>query len=171
MQPPPPLALRCPASRAWREACGVVSAAAGAAFAAWLARQGEWPPLAMAAAALAAALAFGALGRRLPGGHAGSAAAIEMAWDGERWHVDGAPGRIELMLDLGHRLMLLRMRPDSGKRGGRARWLAIEAPGVISHPAGEGGAAWRALRTAIYSPPPAATRTEPSVRVADRVAD
>jgi hypothetical protein len=158
----------------------LVAAAAGATMAAWLARQLELPPLGVAAAALAAGVVAGALERHFSGPRSGS----EIAWDGQRWQVDGVPGRLELKLDLGRWLMLLRLRPERGGARATVRWLAIEAPGLgFDRPGRAAGAdsadlpgraaapaAWRALRTAIYSPPTATTPTAPADSAADRAA-
>ena len=74
-----------------------------------------------------------------------------LQWDGQRWTVDGVPGRLQLMVDLG-RFLLLRLHPEQG----RGPWLAVTAA--------EAGAAWHALRAAVYSRPPetpaGATRPE-----------
>jgi hypothetical protein len=162
------LALRCPASRAWPAACALIAAAAGATSAAWLAGQLEASAAVAGGAASLVALAAGLGGRAL----AGRAHEHEITWDGEHWHVDGVPGGLEVMLDGGRALMLLRLRPLAG---GRARWLALAAPGRGAACATGGVAGWRALRAALYSPPPpatlAATPAEPRLHASDRAAD
>ncbi|RVU44218.1 hypothetical protein EOE66_16110 [Rubrivivax rivuli] len=69
---------------------------------------------------------------------------VALQWDGQRWTADGTAGTLQLMLDLGP-VLVLRLHAE----GGGTRWLAIGA--------GEAGAAWHALRCAVYSRPPRAT--------------
>lgn len=157
MRPPPPLTLQCAPSRAWQVACVCVGAAAGLAMAGWVAAHLEWALPAQTGLALALALAGALLGQRA----AGPWQAVALCWDGREWHVDGVPGGLQVMLDFGRPLLLLRHRPRAG--GGR-RWLAL------SFAQGAGGQ--RALRTALYSRPPEATPDQqPHVRAPDRATD
>jgi len=78
-----------------------------------------------------------------------------LQWDGQRWAADGAPGRLQLMMDPGF-LLVLRLHLDAGGE----RWLAVSVA--------EAGPAWHALRAAVYSRPPRATlRALAPERVAD----
>lgn len=162
MRAAPPLALRCAPSRAWRAAAVLIGAAAGAAFAAWLAGHLE---LALPAAAVSIACGVAAgCAAGLAG--AGPARPVDVAWDGQRWQVDGAAGDLQVMLDLDRWLLLLRHHPVAGGGagvGGGNRWLAISFP--------RGAEAHRALRAALYSSPPEATSKPPPVRAPDRAAD
>ena len=88
-----------------------------------------WP--AAFAAALAAALAWRCLPRRL----------LALEWDGQRWTVEGAEGPVEVTMDLGRWLLLRQRLP--GRR--RPRWLAVSAR--------EAGPAMHGLRAALYAPP------------------
>ena len=65
---------------------------------------------------------------------------VTLAWDGQRWSADGRPGGLELMIDLGP-WMLLRLQPDEPAR--RAIWIPVSVA--------DAGAAWHALRAAVYS--------------------
>ncbi|MBL8340011.1 MAG: hypothetical protein JNL30_00985 [Rubrivivax sp.] len=175
MRPPPPLTLRCATSRAWRGACALLAAAAAAALAAWIVGHLGWPSGAAIAAAALAAAAGGWLGPRVAAGRARS---HEIVFDGQDWSVDGEAGALEVMLDAGRGLLLLRHRP---RAGGPVQWLALAAPrendGVPSVAGGAVG--WRAMRTALYSPPPSASAdaspaarpAQPRAGAADRVAD
>jgi hypothetical protein len=156
MRPAPPLALSVEHSRAWRGLCALLAACAAAALAAWAVAHLDGPGAAQAWAAAGSGLVGGALGRLL----AGPARPANLQWDGLVWRVDGTPGLLEVMLDGGRWLMLLRLRPAAG---GRVRWLALAfAPGA-------GGQ--RALRTALYSPPPTSIAEPPPVRPPERAPD
>ncbi len=157
MRPPPPLTLQCVPSRAWRGGCTGVGAAAGLALAGWLAAQQEWALPAQVGLAGALALVGVMLGRRA----AGPWHAVALRWDGRDWHVDDVPGGLQVMLDFGRWLLLLRHRP---RAGGGKRWLALSF-------AREAGGQ-RALRAALYSRPPEATPDlQPHVRAPDRATD
>ena len=113
-----------------RHAVALLAALAAASLAAWVAGHAgaspAWGGLALVPGAL--------LGFRLgPRGRA------LLAWDGERWHCDGRPGRLAVQLDL-HHTLLLRWAPDAG---GPARWLLPHRAGV--------GARWHALRVALFA--------------------
>jgi hypothetical protein len=85
----------------------------------------------------------------------GRPGAALLQWDGQRWMADGAPGRLQLMMDPGF-LLVLRLHLDAGGE----RWLAVSAA--------EAGPTWPALRAAVYSRPPRATvRALAPERVAD----
>lgn len=160
--PPPPLALQCAPSRAWRNAGASLCAAALAALALWAAGHLGLTAFAAGVGAAAAAAGGAILGLHL----AGPMRTALIRWDGQGWEVDGVCGDLQVMLDLGRGLLLLRLLPiDPGGRGGRgaARWVAASfARGSGDH---------RALRTALYSRPPEAGPTTPRVRPPDRVTD
>ncbi|MBI5721890.1 MAG: hypothetical protein HZC37_29810 [Burkholderiales bacterium] len=160
MRPAPSLALQCASSRAWRLACAVVGAAAGASVAAWAGEHLEWAPPALASIVGCGTLAGAVLGLRI----AGSARSFDIRWDGQGWQVDGVRGRLQVMLDFDRRLLLLRHRPDGPAR---ARWIAVSfARGGL-----QGLHGLRVLRTALYSRPPEATPEQPHVRAPDRATD
>lgn len=113
-----------------RHAVALLAALAAASMAAWVAGHAglsaAWGGLAL--------LPGAGLGVWLgPRGQAG------LAWDGERWHCNGRPGRLAVQMDLDHTL-LLRWTPDAG---GPARWLLPHRAGV--------GSAWHALRVALFA--------------------
>ncbi|MDP1533177.1 MAG: hypothetical protein Q8L92_06290, partial [Rubrivivax sp.] len=116
MRPAPPLSLHCSGRGAWRQLRVALLALAAAVPAGWAALHLEATgPVALLAAAIAAAVAIGA------GLRAIRPEPVLLAWDGSHWNVDGQPAALDLMLDLGAGL-LLRLRPASG---GRALWLAV----------------------------------------------
>ncbi len=147
MRAAPAVTVTGGAGWAWRAVQSVLPALAAAALCAWaLLWVGHSPwlaaPLALAAFALAWRLARPQV--------------QTLRWDGQVWAIDGAPGRLALMIDLGS-WILLRLRPDAGAR---ACWLALAA--------GEAGPAWPALRAAVYSRPSVPpTRVLPPERAAD----
>jgi hypothetical protein len=160
MRPAPALAVHCAPSRAWRIACAALGAAAAAALSAWACGHLESSAGVTGLAAAAASALGAAFGLRV----AGPRVATELRWDGARWHVGGVAGEVQLMLDFGRWLLLMRQRvvPASGRR--RVRWIAASfARGAPQ--AGE----LRALRTALYSPRPEPTL--PHVRAPDRAPD
>lgn len=77
-----------------------------------------------------------------------SRATAELAWDGQRWWLDGCAGRIDVMIDL-DRWMLLRFHPEA--RSPR-RWTAARAAEV--------GPAWHGLRVAAQGRAPLAASPE-----------
>jgi hypothetical protein len=155
MRPPPPLVVDGQPSTLWRVGCALLTAAAGAAFAAWLAAHAELAAPLQALAASLAALAAAAVGVRL----AGRAGPVRVAWDGAAWYVDGAGGDLQLMLDLGPPLLLLRHR----RSGAGARWVAVSAA--------RGTGDLHALRVGLYSRPPKGTPVTSAVRAPDRATD
>jgi len=156
MRPAPPLVLQCAPSSSWRFACAFIGAAAAAAVAAWVAGHVEWAlPAVVVLSAVAANFGL-ALGLRM----AGPSRPVEVRWDGQVWRLDGAAGELQVMLDFDRWLLLLRHQ-----REGRAgpRWVALSFT--------RGGDDLRALRTALYSPPPEPTPDLPHVRAPDRATD
>mgnify|MGYP001187685297 CR=1 FL=1 len=142
MRAPPAVAVRCTGGWPWRLLNVALPALAAGVAAAWVLRHVEAsvaPAAMVAAAVLLLAWRLSRPRERL------------LQWDGQRWTVDGVPGRLQLMVDLG-RFLLLRLHPEQG----RGPWLAVTAT--------EAGAAWHALRAAVYSRPPetpaGATRPE-----------
>ena len=83
---------------------------------------------------------------------AGPLQPAQVSWDGQHWAVDEVPGELQVMLDI-DRWLLLRSQPYDG---GAARWLAISCA--------RGAGDWSALRTALYSGPPQATRATRATR-------
>jgi hypothetical protein len=156
MRPAPPLALRCSASRTWRAGCAVIGSVAGLAAAGWVAGHLEWALPAFVLACLVGTPCGAALGWRA----AGAGDDVHLSWDGRCWWVDGTPGELQVRLDLDRWLLLLRHRPAGGRA---AKWLAVSFA--------RGADDMRALRTALYSPPPEDTPEQPHVRAPDRATD
>jgi hypothetical protein len=135
----PPVSVRAGDGVAWRIVLALLPALAAGAFAAWLlalAGQAAWP--AWAVALLAGSLA----------GWRWRPAAVALAWDGQRWHADGTPGRVHAAIDLGG-WMLLKLTPEAP---GPVRWIAVSPR--------EAGASMPALRAAVYSPSAPTARPE-----------
>jgi len=132
MRAPPAVAVRCTGGWPWRVVNVVLPTLAAGVAAAWVLQHLE-APVAPAAAVAAAVLL---LAWRLSRPHERL-----LQWDGQRWTADGVPGRLQVMVDLGP-FLLLRLHPEQG----RGPWLAVTAA--------EAGAAWHALRAAVYSRPP-----------------
>jgi hypothetical protein len=114
---------------AWRWAAVVLHAAAAAALLAWRVEPWTMPAAFGLLVAGAAALRVRA-GRRL-------------VWDGRAWALDGRPVQAEIALDL-IGWMLLLLRDEAGRR----HWLPLS-------PA-RAGAAWPALRAALFGTRPQA---------------
>ncbi len=138
MRAPPAVAVRCTGGWPWRLPNVVLPALAAAVAAAWTLLHFEAavaPAAAPAAAVLLLAWRLSRPRQRL------------LQWDGQRWTVDGLPGRLQLMIDLGPFLLLrlLRLQREDAACG-RGPWLAVTAT--------EAGAAWHALRAAVYSRAP-----------------
>ncbi len=115
-----------------RAGVALLAALAGAAGAGWVAGHllgsGVW--------ALAGLLAGAAQGWVL-----GPTAGAEVAWDGQRWHLDGAPGALAVHIDL-HGALLLRWQPEAG----RVRWLPVRRRDAGPH--------WHLLRVALFAGQP-----------------
>jgi len=148
MRPAPAVSVTCCGGTGWRAAQALLPALATAAASAFVLLHLElaaWP-----AGLLAAAI--GLLAWRLvrPRAHL-------LRWDGQTWSVDGTPGHLAVMIDIGP-VLLLRLRPSPR---GAARWIAVTRA--------EAASAWHALRAAVYSRPP--KPTAPRVRPPERTAD
>jgi hypothetical protein len=140
MRAAPAVAVQGRGGPLWAALSVGLPACAAAALAAWLAAHADAGGTGtVAAAAVAAGAVLLRQGRRW---RASPCASLQ--WDGQRWTVDGTPGTLQLTLDLGL-VLVLRLHAE----GGGTRWLAVGA--------GEAGAAWHALRCAVYSRPPRAT--------------
>ena len=149
MRPAPAVAVSCSGGSGWRALQAVLPALAAAALTAFTLLHLErpaWP------AWLLAAAATGLLAWRLS-----RPRQQLLRWDGQLWSVDGTPGRLAVMIDIGPAL-LLRLRPETR---GPARWIAVTQS--------EAASAWHALRAAVYSRPP--KPTAPRVRPPERTAD
>lgn len=143
----PPVRVRCAGGRAWRALqCGL-PALALAATATWvlaLREQPLWP--ALVAGLLCGALRWRQLQPRV----------CMLEWDGTRWSVDGQPGIVEVMMDLGSWL-LLRQRAQVARSASEATApRAVEVPRVrwLAVTASEAGPAMHGLRAALYAPAP-----------------
>ncbi len=131
MRPAPPVAVHCTAGLTWRGVQTALPALASGVFIFWGLSWLEAGSMAVRVlAALAVALVIAALAWQRC-----SVPAQVLDWDGQRWALDGQPGVLQLMIDLGPALLL---------RHGGSRWL------VATHR--EAGAAWHGLRAAVLSP-------------------
>ena len=111
---------------AWRWAVAVLHAVAAGVVLAW--RIEPWTLL--IAIGLLAAGAMTLRGR----------VSVRLAWDGQAWSLDGRPVSAVIALDLGG-WMLIALRDAGGFR----HWLPLSP--------GRAGAAWPALRAALYGMP------------------
>jgi hypothetical protein len=111
---------------AWRWAVAGLHGAAAAVLLAW--RVDLWTLLAAVGLMTAGAAAL-----RVRAG-------ARLAWDGQAWALDGRPVSAAIALDLDG-WMLLQLREEAGRR----HWLPLS-------PA-RAGAAWPALRAALYGTP------------------
>ncbi len=146
MRAPPAVAVRCTGGWPWRGLNLLLPTLAAAVAAVWVLQQLELsvvPAVGVGAVALALAWRLSRPVERL------------LQWDGQRWTADGVPGRLQLMFDLGP-FLLLRLHPEQG----RGPWVPVTAA--------EAGAAWHALRAAVYSRPP---ETPAGGVAAERTAD
>ena len=135
MHAAPAVSVRCSGGMAWRALRAGLAALAAASLAAWGLGHAGLPAAWAMVLLIAVALAVWPLVRTAP---------LSLAWDGQRWTVDGVPGALDVMIDVGSGL-LLRLRPD--ERRLPSRWIAVTA--------GEAGAAMHALRAAAYARAPA----------------
>jgi hypothetical protein len=128
----PPVSVRCSGGLRWQAVQTALSALAAWAASAWalqsIGLDIEWAAF---AGLSTAALAFW-LARPRP--HC-------LSFNGERWDVDGVVATQEVMLDA-FGLLLLRLRAQPA---GATSWLACTE--------GEAGAAYHALRVALYAHP------------------
>ena len=164
MRSAPAVTVRCTGGPLWRVVLCGLPAVAAAALVYWAALHAEWGPAAgLWAALVCAAAAAGVAVLQLP-------PAAQLRWDGAAWTCDGWLVRPQVMVDTGGAWLLLRLQPadadaeadadaDAGVDasdpeptapalvGGRpARWLAVSQR--------DAGAAWHALRAAVYCRPP-----------------
>ena len=131
MRAAPAVSVICSRAGAWRGAQALLPGLAAAALVAWALghlQRPAWPAL-----FVAVPVAVLAWRRARP-------QAVTLAWDGQRWHADGCPGSLQLMIDLGP-WMLLRLRPDDPARP--AVWIPVSAA--------DAGAARHALCAAVHS--------------------
>ncbi len=145
MRTAPPVSLRCHGGR-WLRAAQ--PGLAGAAIALWAAGWAEQSaPAALAISGLAG------VGTGLVAWRAATLRTVFPAREGRQRTADGSAGRRAAAGDLGAWL-LLHLRPDGGLP---ARWIAVGA--------GEAGAAWHALRAAVFSRPADVTRRASPTRL------
>ena len=134
----------------WRAAVGVLALLSVASLGAWaFTGRGQWPPAALAGAAVAAIVVLvlaASLARVEPG---------TLRLESGRWTFAPArslgaepqDGQVEVALDLGS-FLLLSFRPTStAENSGACRWLPAQRRGHEHD--------WHALRCAAYSPRPA----------------
>jgi hypothetical protein len=132
MRGAPSVSVRAGGGTRWRALNVALPALTAGVFVGWVLAHAELEPEggAMIAAALAGWLAWRAVRRSRP---------VELGWDGEHWRADGVAGRLEVMIDLQHWL-LLRLQPG---RGGRPRWIAVAEA--------DAGTAMPLLRAALHA--------------------
>ncbi len=134
----------------WRAAVGVLAFLSVSSLLAWtIAGRGQWPPAAMAAAAVAGIVVL-VLAASLARVQAGTLRLESGCWTFAPAHssaLEPQRGQVEVALDLGS-FMLLSFRPipEAGNSGAR-RWLPAQRRGHEHD--------WHALRCAAYSPRPA----------------
>ena len=131
MQAAPPVVVRCTARWAWRgfQAALPALAAGVAAFwgvSTWAA---ETALLLRITLLLLAALFVG-----LVAWWRSAQAPRTLDWDGQRWALDGEPGDLQLMIDLGSAMLL---------RHGGKHWLMASRT--------DAGPSWHALRVAVIA--------------------
>ena len=115
MRGAPPVLMACGRDAAWSWLVGALVAVTAATFVVWI----LWHAGVDAATAwLAAVFAAGAAGL-LAGRQASRLPLARLAWDGHAWQLDGATGRLAVMIDTGDWL-LLRWRDARG-----TRWLPL----------------------------------------------
>jgi hypothetical protein len=189
MRAAPPLSVRCHGGWLWRALRAAFPALAAGVLVLWIGQhlaQSDWAlegrafGLAWLGAAgvtaapilLATALALcvAALAWRRTGDNTDQntkdGKARELRWDGQTWSVDGVPGHLAVMVDLGPWLLLRWWPlPAAAALAAPSRWLAVAQIAV--------GANWHPLRAALYSRrPSAATSGKPELHPrAERNAD
>ena len=131
MHAAPPVVVRCTALWAWRAFQAVLPALTAGVVAFW--GLSTWAqdtalPLRIALPLLAA------LSAGLLAWWRSARPAQTLDWDGQRWALDGQPGELRLMIDLGSAMLL---------RHGGKRWLMT----TNSH----ARSGWHALRVAVLA--------------------
>jgi hypothetical protein len=121
MRSAPSVVVDLSGSRRWTLALAALGgAAAGAAVATLLAHLQDRVDFSSASASALIAIAVAAGGwlacRHAPHDRG------RLGWDGAQWQLDGAPGRLQVMIDLGG-WMLLCFEPADDRR--RRRWLPV----------------------------------------------
>jgi len=116
----------------WLLLVALLSGVAAAAMTAWIVQQAAFPHAAAAAGTTFVAAA--ALAWRFTPIDAGT-----LGWDGQDWRFAGQSGDVRTVCDLGPWLLLRFEAADTG----RLAWLAASERSA--------GAAWTALRAAVYS--------------------
>lgn len=131
MRAAPPVAVRCTAGLIWRGVQTALPALAAFVLAWWGL---SWLP-GGASATVRPWVSLGfALGIAALAWQRSRTPAQTLAWDGQRWDLDGHAGTLQLMIDLGPALLL---------RHGGKHWLVASRS--------QAGAAWHGLRAAVYA--------------------
>ena len=138
----PPVRMTLAPDAAWTGFVSVVAALAGANIGAWVAMQFEAPTVLVTVLACACAAAV-----LLVIGHRPRSNTGVLAWDGSAWYWSGGdmlvqPGRVEVMVDLGARMLVRLVLPRPSRR---AHWLVISRRQALG--------AWSLWRTALRSRP------------------
>lgn len=131
MHAAPPVAVRCTAGWAWRGVQTALPALAAAVSVFW--GLSTWADGTSALLRWGLSLAMGLIAGSLAW-WCSARPAQTLDWDGRRWTLDGQPGQLQLMIDLGRGLLL---------RHGGKRWLLATSS--------DAGAAWHALRVAVLA--------------------
>lgn len=161
MRSAPPLSLTVARFGAWRAAVSLLGLGASLAPVMWLASAPPAGPAAWSLAALLVGLAAWVVRAEWQRG------VCHLRWDGQCWHWQAeaggrwqrASGRAEVVIDLPRWVLLRLVAEPAFARGPRARgalWLPVQA-GCAP------GAAWHALRCAVYSRTPAAPQGPVSI--------
>jgi hypothetical protein len=131
MQAAPPVVVRCTARWTWRAFQAVLPALAAGVFVFWGVSTwaAETALLLRIALLLLAAVSVG-----LIAWWRSAHAARTLDWDGQRWALDGQPGDLQLMIDLGSAMLL---------RHGGKHWLMASRT--------DAGTGWHALRVAVFA--------------------
>jgi hypothetical protein len=140
MRTAPPVHMACGRDARWASVVTVLAATAAATSAWWLVRRMGIPTAAGAAAAaagLAVALFVADRFRR--------GTQRRLQWDGRTWLLDGVPGQVEVMIDLGGWMLVRFVTPSQapGPWAGRLQWLPINL--------GLGGSAPHLCRAALHA--------------------
>lgn len=144
MRGAPPVQMACGRDARVPAVVGLLAATAAACLSGWLAWHAAWPTPFLVLGIVAAGLSGAAAGWRL----AAAERERRLVWDGRAWALDGRPGEVAVMVDIGD-WMLLRVEsatmkcwlPLSTRRCGAPAHLARAALHAHAGRAPLGGAA------------------------------
>ena len=127
MRAAPPVQMACGRDGRWRYAVGVLVAATAVGLGHWASGWLGRSPEVLVVATLLAAMA----GVGVAWGLGGMADPGWLVWDGRAWALQGQPGQVAVMIDLGS-WMLLRFRTQ-GSTGWRWLPLSVRTCGAPAH--------------------------------------